>query len=161
MAGAAPHQRPPHRAHYPEPVEGSPVAASVDEWRYGEHVTRAPEAGGRNDLPSDLAREISGSLRGRSPRGNALRKSGSGSAQPDSDVDILQVVQVVQDHIGKDAWRSPHTRQLTSTQMAIRSLFILHLIVDGVVIEDEHGVVKSALVAYTPPPSLRIPPGGA
>lgn len=77
-----------------------------------------------------------------------------GSAQPDSDVDILQVVpsgsgSYRRGRVAVTAYTAAHLHQ-----MAIQgSLFILHLIVDGVVIEDEHGVIESALVAYTPPPS--------
>lgn len=77
-----------------------------------------------------------------------------GSAQPDSDVDILQVVRS-----GAGSYRNGRVAVTAYTpahlhQMAAQgSLFILHLIVDGVVVDDQYGVIAAALGGYVPPAS--------
>lgn len=101
-----------------------------------------------------LLRRILSSLKGET---RALALYGSrarGTNRIDSDVDVLQLVEAkVKSYSSGDINVSSY-HPLTLGKMARRgSLFILHLRTDAVIIEDDEGVLASALASYVQPSS--------
>lgn len=105
-------------------------------------------------IPPRLRREIAESLRGPSLGVMLYGSQARGSADMDSDVDVLQVVAngsgaYSNGGVMVTAYTPAHLHQMA----AQGSLFILHLRADGVVISDPDRVLRRALDAYTPPAS--------
>lgn len=105
-------------------------------------------------MSAGLREEVAAALSGESLGLLLYGSQARGSAEVDSDVDVLQVVS-----IGSGAYKSGRVAVTAYTpahlhQMAGQgSLFILHLLVDGVLLSDPAGILRVALDAYVPPPS--------
>jgi hypothetical protein len=105
-------------------------------------------------LPANLRHEVAASLRGQSLGVMLYGSQARRSAQMDSDVDVLQLVisgsgTYKNGRVAVTAYTPAHLHQMASQG----SLFILHLIVDGIVVSDPRAILRRALDAYVPPAS--------
>lgn len=113
--------------------------------------------GWQGDWPAQLRAEVAASLRGESLGVMLYGSQARGSAETDSDVDVLQVVSA-----GSGAYRNGRVTVTAYTPAHLRlmaaqgSLFILHLRVDGVILFDRAGVLRGALDSYVPPEDYDI-----
>ena len=104
---------------------------------------------------SDKVRgEVDDALKGPSLAVMVYGSQARGSAEPASDVDVLQVVaknagSYQLGRVAVTAYTPAHLHQMATHG----SLFVLHLREEGVCLVDEGGVLARALRAYRPPPS--------
>ncbi|WP_054813445.1 nucleotidyltransferase domain-containing protein [Nocardia arizonensis] len=103
-------------------------------------------------LESSLLSEVESAIRGVALALMLYGSQARGSADPDSDVDVLQVVpqnpgSYKAGRVSVTAYTPNHLHQMA----AKGSLFILHLRTEGIRLTDPHGVLTRALDAYRPP----------
>jgi predicted nucleotidyltransferase len=119
----------------------------------GDGQTLAPLRGG---VPAALRREIAAALRGESLAVVLYGSQARGTAGPDSDVDVLQLVEA-----GRESYRHGRVEVTRNTpeQLAEAAreggLFVAHLLHDGRVVDDDDGVLAAALAQYRAPSSYQ------